>query len=199
MKQRYSTYEAEKTTLLDFITDRPGHYVIEIGAFQGATTVRLADAVSRVGKHLIAIDPWNGYYSADEEIYRSFLHNIAPWNDHVTVLRTTSQDAVLPSVVLENAALVFVDGDHAGEAPYNDMVKFWPYVAIGGVLAVHDYFDRLLGTNVSAAVDRFVRNLPPPQNLFLLRVYPTDWERRRHRSTRADNIAGLAWIVKDAI
>ena len=199
MKQRYSTYEAEKATLLQFIPDRSGHYVIEIGGFQGATTVRLAEAASRVGKHLVVVDPWNGYYSADEQIYQSFLRNIAPWRQFITVLRTTSQDAVLPQEAFQNACLVFVDGDHDGEAPYDDMVKFWPYVAPGGVLAVHDYFDHRLGANVSAAVDRFVRNLAPPQNLFLLRVYPTDWERRRHRSTRAENIAGLAWIVKDTI
>ena len=192
-----STYDAERQFLRDCIVTCPGQYVIEVGAYRGATTVHLAECARQVGKHVYVVDPWAGKYGADEQVYNAFQKATAWWFDVITVVRTTSQLAVLPGALL-NTCVAFVDADHAGEAPYNDMVKFWPYVAHGGVLAIHDYFDRVHGPGVSACVDRFAASLPAPQTLHLLKYFPTPEERRQHRTKRS-GITGLAWIRKGTV
>lgn len=193
---RSSTYPPEREFLVDCVSECPGEYVIEVGSFYGSTTVQLADAASRCGKRVIAIDPWSGYYSADETVYQSFLGRIQPWSDHITVCRLGSQDVEIQKHWLGNAALVFIDGDHDRDAPYLDIIKFWPCVSNGGILAVHDYYDARHWRFVQHAVQRFIDRLPKPQTLQLMRYYPTDDELRAHGAKEGQ--AGIAWLRKES-
>ncbi len=193
---RGSTYPPEREFLVDCVSECPGDYVIEVGAFYGSTTVLLADAAAQCGKHIIAIDPWSGYYDAGESVYQIFLGRIGQWSEHITVFRLPSQDVEIHERWLENAALVFVDGDHDRDAPYRDMIKFWPCVSQGGILAVHDYYDAKHWPFVQHAVQRFIDDLPKPQTLHLLRYYPTSQELRAHGATKGQ--AGIAWLRKES-
>lgn len=193
---RASTYPPERQFLVDCVSECPGEYVIEVGSFYGSTTVHLANAAAQCGKRVIAIDPWSGYYSADNTVYHSFMARIQPWIDRITVIRLPSQDVKIQKQWLNNAALVFIDGDHDREAPYWDMMKYWQCVSSGGILAAHDYYDARHWKFVQDAVQRFIDHLPKPQTLHLMRYYPTDDELRAHGAKEGQ--AGIAWLHKES-
>ena len=194
---RWSTYNAEKRLLLDFINHCPGKYVIEIGAFRGKTTATLAGAAAIANKQVWVIDPWNGYYDADEAVFQSFLATTRQWKRWITVVRSKSQDAQLSTEMIGKCALVFIDGDHAGDAPYQDMRKFWPFVSNGGVMAIHDYFDARHRLFVQRGVQRFIAEQPRPLTLMTLQVFATDAERKRHQTRHST--PGIAWFKKESI
>jgi len=197
LQQRYSAYAAERRVLTDVIARRSGRFVIEIGAYKGATTVHLAAAARTVGKEVYVIDPWPERRRVGERAYQDFLRNTAQFSDIIHVVRESSQTAHLPISLAGDVCLVFIDGDHSCDAAFADMVKYWPLISAGGVMAAHDYYDARHGVAVSAAIERFVSALSPPQNLHTLKVYPTDRELYRHRAKGPTQVGGLAWIVKD--
>jgi hypothetical protein len=68
----------------------PGDFV-EIGAYRGETSRRLAQAAAETGRRLIVIDPWMiGGQDCEGTEHQQFLDNIAPWKEHVDVWRESS-------------------------------------------------------------------------------------------------------------
>lgn len=195
-RDRSSTYSAERKFLVDCVANCIGKYVLEIGALYGATTCALAEAAVNAGKHVVTIDPWDGTYAADDAVYDTFLENIEPYRQLVTVIRQRSDDADIPAWLLNSCCLVFIDGFHEGDQPHRDLVKFWPCVAVGGIVALHDYYSKRHRTVVQEAVRKFVEERPRPQSLWTLRYYPSRAEYKAHRQRGGE--AGLAWIVKEA-
>jgi predicted O-methyltransferase YrrM len=128
---------------------RPGDRVVEIGSYQGRSTVVLAGAAPD-GTELIAIDPHAGtdrgpeeYEGKEVEAERdriAFEHNLeaAGVSSRVRYLRRWSHDAL--SEIDGPIALLYIDGAHRYQPARDDIVGYGARVVPGGTLLIHDAF-----------------------------------------------------------
>jgi hypothetical protein len=99
----------------------PGDFV-EIGAFRGETSRRLAQAAGETGRRLIVIDPWmTGGQDCDGTEHQQFLDNIAPYKEHVDVWRSSSQEPeIIAKIKARPLCFAFVDGLHTLKGAFSD-------------------------------------------------------------------------------
>jgi|YNPNPStandDraft_1061719.scaffolds.fasta_scaffold43130_2 predicted O-methyltransferase YrrM len=100
----------------------PGDFV-EIGAYLGETTNRLAEVARKHHRRVIAVDPWEpGTQNCEGWEYEAFLQNIEPYADIVEVVRASSLDKSTKALISERAlCFAFVDGLHTYEACLSDI------------------------------------------------------------------------------
>ncbi len=137
---------------------RSGDQVVEIGSYQGRSTVVLASAVPN-GATVTAIDPHAGTDRGPQEISgketeaeqdsRIFQENLdrAGVRDRVTYLRHWSQDALAEFEGPIN--LLYIDGAHRYAPAKLDIDAWGERVAPGGTLLIHDSFSSI---GVTAAI-----------------------------------------------
>lgn len=144
-------------------TLRSGQRVVEIGSFQGRSTVVLASAAPP-DIEIIAIDPHGGNDRGPQEIsgfaaeaqddHVRFNENLtnAGVRERVTHLRKFS-DAALTDVPGE-VDLLYVDGAHRFMPATNDIRQWGAKVPAGGRLLVHDSFSSV-GVTLALTVTTF--------------------------------------------
>jgi predicted O-methyltransferase YrrM len=113
--------------------------IVEIGSWQGRSTIWLAAGAALAGRTVFAIDPHEG--SREEPSAKTlerFTRNLSDAGllHVVTPLVMRSRDAV--SRVEEPVHLLFVDGDHSIEGARLDAEIWLPRLAPGGVAMFHD-------------------------------------------------------------
>ena len=95
---------------------------VEIGCWEGATTVPLAMVAMRHGRRVIAIDPWDGTGRGRAEGYQFFLEAIEPVKDVIDIWQTHSE---APEAIARLAgrplAFAFIDGLHTYEGVASDL------------------------------------------------------------------------------
>jgi predicted O-methyltransferase YrrM len=129
-----------------------GQRVVEIGSFQGRSTVILASAAPS-GVEVVAIDPHggndrgpqeiDGFEKEAEEDNRLFNENLANAGvaDRVTHLRKFSDRAL--SDVTGQVDLLYVDGAHRFAPAVKDIREWGTKVPDGGTMLVHDSFSSI--------------------------------------------------------
>jgi MMP 1-O-methyltransferase len=126
--------------------------IVEIGSFQGRSTVMLAKVASRYGlTPVVAIDPHNSPILLDLQrnpeasSYDAFLTSIraAGVSDHVETHRAYSADVARSWS--SPIRLLWIDGDHSYEGAKKDLDGFLPHLAPGGVIAFHDALNAFPG------------------------------------------------------
>lgn len=187
----YSAWRAEKERLMQFLLG-PGHYAIEIGSFAGSTSRALGVACEFLDKQLICIDPWEG--ENGEEQYGQYLQAIADIRGSVTTIRARSCAArsLLPEDAHGNVCLLFIDGDHTYPGPLYDMRFYWPLLAEGGAMAIHDIFDVWWYGGILKSLTEFFVD-KPGYCLEAMNFIPTSKQARdaKHGSS------GLIWAFKE--
>ena len=161
-----STTESEKAQLYRCIADMEAPRVLEIGAFQGATTRVLAQAAASRGGSVVVIDPmmWsaeflqNGirrHFGARLNLLsrvvekalgtsgyeRAFWENVGEHREAVHLYRALSNDPALIARDDESLAafdVVFIDGDHGYEGAASDLLEWGARTVRGGTIFVHD-------------------------------------------------------------
>jgi len=135
----------------------PGLPFLEVGSYCGRSTVWLADAARACATVLFAVDHHRGSEEnqAGWEWHDPALVDPATGRmDTLPVFRRTLHDAGLEphviAVVGESPrvsahwrtplALCFIDGGHGVEPARHDFAGWTPWVAPGGLLAIHDVF-----------------------------------------------------------
>ena len=131
---------------------RPGDRIVEIGSYQGRSTVILASAVPD-GSTVFAVDPhagtdrgpeeYTGKESEAEQDSQTFQKNLeqAGVRDRVTYLRQWSQDAL--DEVDGSVDLLYIDGAHRYEPAKQDIEAWGARVVPGGTLLIHDSFSSI--------------------------------------------------------
>lgn len=119
-----------------------GGVIVEIGSFQGKSTVCLGKGAKVNGAQVWAIDPHNDYM-VDEfthygmENHAALLKNLVDFGvaDTVRVVALTSADAYFSWDCTVD--LIFMDGDHGTFAVHDDFER-WKRFVKGGLIAFHD-------------------------------------------------------------
>ena len=128
--------------------------IIEIGAFMGGGTVKLAEFAKKCGKTVHVVDIFepvldqtmskSGMSACD--VYEAFLEGHTMWEvyqestkqfDNIVTIRQDSKKVSFD----ENQKFVFgfIDGCHEKSYVDNDFNIIWPKLVTGGVLGFHDY------------------------------------------------------------
>lgn len=135
----------------------PGAPIIEIGSYQGRSTIWLAAAARDAGSVVFAVDhhrgseenqpgwEWHDPTTVDPRLgkmdtlpmFRAAVHD-AGLEEHVVAV--VGRSPVVARYWNRPAAMVFVDGGHGSEPARQDYVGWSPHVAMGGTLAIHDVF-----------------------------------------------------------
>ncbi len=168
--EEYVGYE----NLIRFIEDRALQHlngdIIEIGAYMGGGTVKLAGFARKYGKKVFAVDTFDpgvdrtvgrGGVTAGE-VYQAFLEGpsmfeiyekaIEGW-DNIVTIRKDSRYLAFPRE--QRFFFGFVDGCHQRSYVENDFAVVWPQLVSGGAIGFHDYkFDDW--PEVTPAVDGIV-------------------------------------------
>ena len=132
---------------------------LEVGTYCGKSTVHLGGAARTAGAQVVTLDhhrgseenqpgwEWHDASLVDPHTGRletlpSLRHTLwdAGLDDLVSVVvGTTQQVARWWTTPLE---LLFLDGNHTEEVAQHDYAAFAPHVVAGGLLAIHDVFER---------------------------------------------------------
>jgi len=137
-----------------------GGIVVEIGAYEGGTTVFMARILTLLGHRvpIVSIDPFE---RAQADVgnpqghYAVYLERIAREGvaDTCMPLVAFSQDAA--PVVPERIAVLIVDGSHHYEQVTQDLALYAPKVLPGGLIFIDDY-DPLYPGVVRATDEYFI-------------------------------------------
>lgn len=128
--------------------------VLEIGSFQGKSTVVLGTAAKLAGeRRIIAVDPLDSQYHLDrarEEGFQSprdlFDHNLSQAGllDFVDFRQTYSQE--LGKTWTGSLRLLWIDGDHSYRGTMCDFETFSPFLSDGAIIAFHDTINGFEGS-----------------------------------------------------
>jgi len=155
-------------------------HILEIGSFEGESTVWFLNNVLQHSKSTITcIDPWDSYsqnsksfqsYSNPEnewhnsDKYDTFKHNIkeSGVEEKVLVKRGLSHE-ILPELLVENNQydIVFIDGNHVAPYVLTDAMFSWYMLKDRGIMIFDDYLWRPQLNKVltpKLAVDSFITN-----------------------------------------
>ena len=144
--------------LIDFIKQRAlyklGGDIIEIGAYMGRGTAKLAKFAQRYGKRVYAIDVFDS--SLDKtmsksgikagDVYEAFLQGRSMLEayqestrgfNNILTIREDSRKISFPEE--QRFIFGFVDGCHQQAYVENDFHVIWPHLVSGGALGFHDY------------------------------------------------------------
>lgn len=146
--------------LLEFLPVGTGDeiHVLEIGSFEGKSTVWFIDNLLGNEKSTITcIDPWTKY-SQDEDSfnsydkeetewdfrshYETFIHNInlSGKFDQVSINKGYSH-SILPKMISEGKKydIIFIDGNHTAPFVLTDAVMGWYLLKENGIIIFDDY------------------------------------------------------------
>ncbi len=133
-KIRTHTRQIEHEVLGKYVQGQ--RHIVELGVFEGATSLVLRKAMSADGK-LWCIDPF-----PRGRLGISYQHSIAfrevnkSTNGTVEFIQKLSHEAV--QGWQEPIDLLFIDADHSYQAVRRDWDDWSPYVKAGGIIALHD-------------------------------------------------------------
>lgn len=117
--------------------------ILEIGPFKGRSTCSLAAGCAGSRKHIYTIDHFHSLWSntddaSGESFFAEFWATLErlkldPW---VTPLPGFSHEFY--QTWQRPIHMLWIDGGHADEVVRADYEAFWPHLAAGGLLALHD-------------------------------------------------------------
>mgnify|MGYP000011628984 CR=1 FL=1 len=149
----------EGEALLAAALGAPAGTWLEVGTYCGKSTVHLGSAARDRGAHLVTLDHHRGSEENQpgwEWHDASLVDPHTGWLETLPHLRHALWDAGLDDVVsvvvgtTQQVArwwstpltLLFLDGNHTEEVAQHDYAAYAPHVVPGGLLLVHDVFER---------------------------------------------------------
>ncbi len=160
--------------LIDFIQKRKLHRlegdIIEIGAFMGGGTVKLAKYAQKHGKIVYAVDIFDPSCDKTQDrsgarmcdIYEAFLQGRSQLQvyqqtthafDNILTINMDSKKVSFHKG--QKFIFGFIDGNHSPDYVRNDFYLVWRHLVPGGCVGFHDYnFDL---PEVTATIDELIK------------------------------------------
>lgn len=135
-----------------------GRTVLEIGCWEGRSTICLAQAAERVW----AVDTFDGRGTpTPRDTFDAFTRNVERFGLGARVNVRVGTSAAMVPLIEDRVGLAFVDGAHDYESVRADAALAVAKLAPDGLLAFHDYraFDGDVGGPVEPGVTRAVNEL----------------------------------------
>lgn len=144
--------------------------ILEIGAFVGVGTAKLASIASKSGKTVYSVDVFDpasddtecdsrqrmsDLYSRilrGEDQWRVYQRNIRRYAKNIVTFRCDSKRLTLPTNA--NLCFAFIDGNHEPSYVRNDFLLAWSHLVPNGVVGFDDYGHDL--PSVTTAIDRLL-------------------------------------------
>ena len=144
---------------------------LEIGSFEGRSTVWIVENMMEDGGEITCIDTWEG---GMEHVHGEmvgaearFDKNMALLNEKfperkVLKLKTTSTTALARTITNGPVSFdfIYIDGSHVAKDVLTDACMSWPMLKVGGIMVFDDYTWRPQGLTTmqrpKIAVDTFV-------------------------------------------
>lgn len=150
---------------------------LEIGAFEGRSTVWFAENMLEDNGVIVAIDTWEGgeehvemgiAMNSVEERFDGNMNTLKGKfpKRYVSKIKNTSYDALAALVgggagIVDRYDFIYVDGSHVAKDVLTDLCMSWPLLKVGGVMVMDDYlWQGEPGSNVlhrpKIAIDAFM-------------------------------------------
>lgn len=120
--------------------------VVEIGSYEGKSTICLAQGSRLVSKEKVyAVDNFQGdkYVGENPEMFENFIKNLKELDVKALVQPIKSDSARAAKGFHKPTRLLFIDASHDYEDVKRDFSSWFPHVSKGGIVALHDttYFE----------------------------------------------------------
>lgn len=148
--------------------------IVEIGCFTGVSTIWLASALEELGEPAIvhSVDLFVdilpilphlcGYLTNPFEYAQKSVEN-AQLSHRVKFYKNNSREIgeKIYEILDEPIDFLFIDGDHTIEGCYNDFILYYPHVADGGYIILHDIYPEYCDWNGPRyLIDKFIKKSP---------------------------------------
>lgn len=145
--------------------NKPNLRFLEIGSFQGRSTVWLLEniLIDETSK-ITCIDTFEGSVKHKiklqyhiNNLYDIFSYNISKFKNKVNIIKDKSQDAL--KKINEQYDFIYIDGDHKASSVLQDAVLSFPLLKKGGIMIFDDYlwFEmKIYIDNPKPAIDAFL-------------------------------------------
>lgn len=144
--------------------------ILEIGSYQGSSTVAMGHAIKGKSIQIYCIDLWADYLNQDDfvdfersrisdekKIIGNFIDNTSFLGDQIKMMRGDSKDFG-EMIAGQNFDLIFIDGCHDYESIRADIVMCMAALKPGGLLTGHDFHS--MGHGVRQAVNELIGIAP---------------------------------------
>ena len=144
--------------------------ILEIGSFQGGSTLAIGRAIAGTDIELYCLDPWSNYInqsdfsgferlkvSDDFRIINNFIKNTAFIGENLRMLRGKS-NAFAELLEGKNFDFIFIDGAHDYDSVRYDIKVAFSALKPGGFVCGHDYHSE--GHGVIKAVNELIAGVP---------------------------------------
>ena len=135
--------ELSQQVLADLGREAPAGEVVEIGSWEGRSSVALANAIHP--RMLHCVDTWAGspgevseVLAAERDVFAQFEANIAAWTDGNVEVHRCDWREWFP----ESCALVFIDATHTRAEVRDAIAAYLPLMVSGGIVCGDDMGDR---------------------------------------------------------
>lgn len=148
--------------------------IVEIGCFTGVSTVWLAAGLEQVGSEgtVTSVDLFNdimpslpnhrGYLTNPLEYAQQSIET-AQLSHRVKFCQNNSREVgeKIDEFVDDSIDFLFIDGDHTIEGCSKDFLLFYPHVAVGGYIILHDIYPEFCDwEGPRYVIDKYIKNSP---------------------------------------
>jgi predicted O-methyltransferase YrrM len=152
--------------------NKEGRSFMEIGSFEGRSTVWIIENMMQDGDEIYCVDTWEGgeEHSAEDmvAVEKRFSHNIGvavdKFPDKVVIWQKGTSTRKLAEIIQYEGEggfdFIYIDGSHTAPDVLTDACMAWPLLKQGGVMVFDDYLWSLNPRDIlhrpKIAIDAFV-------------------------------------------
>jgi predicted O-methyltransferase YrrM len=150
---------------LNNFKNKPNLNFLEIGSFQGRSTVWLLENIlTDENSSITCIDTFEGsiehhIYLKNEliNLFEIFVHNVSTFKNKINIIRGKSQEVL--KLLNESYDFIYIDGDHTAVSVIEDAILSFSLLKKGGIMIFDDYEWLVMNNyidNPKPAIDAFL-------------------------------------------
>ena len=150
---------------LNNFKNKPNLNFLEIGSFQGRSTVWLLENIlTDESSSITCIDTFEGsiehhinFKNELINLFDIFVHNVSTFKNKVNIIRGKSQEVL--KLLNENYDFIYIDGDHTAVSVIEDAILSFSLLKKDGIMIFDDYMWLQMNNyidNPKPAIDAFL-------------------------------------------